>query len=95
MRELKGQKLRTSIERLANWILIQDARSGDSGRFTLPYDKRALASRLGTTPEDPSRNLAQLADHGVVVRGRELVIREADELLTLAAPRPSLDDQDY
>ncbi|MCP4381460.1 MAG: helix-turn-helix domain-containing protein [Hyphomicrobiales bacterium] len=58
MKELKSHKLRTSAERLANWMLVQDARAGGTGRFTIPYGKRTLAARLGMTPENLSRNLA-------------------------------------
>lgn len=95
MKELKGQKLRTSAERLANWILVQEARNGRSGRFTLPYDKRTLAARLGMTPENLSRNFAQLGDVGVAVRGREVSISNATRLKIFANPTPSIDDADY
>lgn len=95
MKELKSHKLRTSSERLANWILANEARAGGHGRFTLPYDKRTLASRLGMTPENLSRNLAQLADQGVVVRRREVVIRDRAKLAAFAMPTPSIDDPDY
>jgi len=93
MKELKGHKLRTSVERLANWILAQD-RDGNE-RFTLPYGKRTLASSLGMTPEYLSRGLAQLAEHGVGVHGREIRVRDAARLAALARARPSLDDPDY
>lgn len=95
MKELKGQKLRTSAERLANWILAHDARNGGNGRFVLPYDKRTLASRLGMTPENLSRNLAQLGDLGVAARGREIVVSDAARLKSFAGPTPSIDDADY
>ena len=35
VRELKNQKLRSGIERLANWILRRDVESGGTGKFTL------------------------------------------------------------
>lgn len=95
MKELKSHKLRTSAERLANWILVNEARNGGGGRFDLPYDKRTLASRLGMTPENLSRNLAQLDEHGVAVRGREVIIRDAAKLSDFARPTPSIDDRDY
>lgn len=95
MKELKGQKLRTSAERLANWILIHDARNGGTGRFTLPYDKRTLAARLGMSPENLSRNFAQFADLGVAVRGREITVSDADRLASFAKPTPSIDDVAY
>ena len=51
--ELKNQKLRTSTERLADWLLRANAQLGEAGTFTLPFDKRTLASRLGMTPFTP------------------------------------------
>lgn len=95
MKELKGQKLRTSAERLANWILVHNARNGGTGRFVLPYDKRTLASRLGITPENLSRNFAQLADWGVTSRGREVTVSDAARLASFANPTPSIDDAEY
>lgn len=95
MKELKGQKLRNSAERLANWILTHEVRNGGTGGFTLPYDKRTLASRLGMTPENLSRNIAQLGEHGVVVHRREIVISDSAKLSAFANPTPSIDDADY
>ena len=95
MKELKGQKLRTGIERLANWVLIHDARAGGYGRFTLPYQKRTLASRLGMTPENLSRNLpasGRARGHDRRPRGAH---RQPAGLTALAKPTPSIDDRDY
>jgi CRP/FNR family transcriptional regulator, transcriptional activator FtrB len=68
VRALKNQKLRTGAERLANWILQTDARSGFTGHVTLPFEKRLLASLLGMTPENLSRNFAAIAAHGSPVK---------------------------
>lgn len=95
MKELKSQKLRSSAERLANWILVHKARNGGTDRFTLPYDKRTLAARLGMTPENLSRNIMQLAEHGLAVQRREVIIRDAAKLIAFAIPTPSIDDVDY
>jgi CRP/FNR family transcriptional activator FtrB len=95
MKELKSHKLRTSAERLANWILVHNARNGGDGRFSLPYDKRTLAARLGMTPENLSRTLGQLAGHGAVVRNREVIIDDVAKLTAFANPTPSIDDADY
>ncbi len=91
VRALKDQKLRTSAERLANWILEADRQQGGSGRIQLPHDKRTLASRLGMTPENLSRNLASLAAHGVAGSGREIVIADRDALRRWAKPDPLID----
>jgi CRP/FNR family transcriptional regulator, transcriptional activator FtrB len=95
MKELKSHKLRTGAERLANWILVNDRRNGGDGRFTLPYDKRTLAAQLGMTPENLSRNLAQIAGHGVTIKNRDVVVDDAAKLTDFANPTPSIDDDDY
>jgi CRP/FNR family transcriptional activator FtrB len=91
VRALKDHKLRTSAERLANWILETDREQGGSGRVVLPHDKRTLASRLGMTPENLSRSLANLAAHGVAGSGREIVITDRTALQDWAKPDPLID----
>jgi CRP/FNR family transcriptional regulator, transcriptional activator FtrB len=91
VRALKDQKLRTGVERLANWILEADRRQGGNGRVVVPHDKRTLASRLGMTPENLSRNLASLAAHGVAGSGREIVIGDREALQRWAKPDPLID----
>jgi CRP/FNR family transcriptional regulator, transcriptional activator FtrB len=92
VKELKSQKLRTSVERLANWILREQKGHGDVGEFDIPFDKRTLAARLGMTPENLSRNFATLTRHGVEVQGRTIRIKDRDALVTLANPDPLIDD---
>jgi CRP/FNR family transcriptional regulator, transcriptional activator FtrB len=91
VRALKDHKLRTSAERLANWILEVDRQQGGSGRIVLPHDKRTLASRLGMTPENLSRNLASLMDHGVASGGREITITDREALQRWAKPDALID----
>lgn len=95
MKELKNQKLRTSVERLANWILANPDIQTGRGEFRLPYGKRILASQLGMTPENLSRGLAQLAECGVAVSGQVLVVRDIPRLRAFAKPIPSIDDVAY
>ena len=78
--ELRSLKTRTSLERLADWLMQQA--NGD-GQFRLPFGKRTLASRLGMTPECLSRSLRSLADHGVSVRGREVTMADPSALALL------------
>ena len=92
VKELKSQKLRTSVERLANWILREQNGHGGVGEFDIPFDKRTLAARLGMTPENLSRNFATLTRHGVEVQGRTIRIKERDSLVKLANPDPLIDD---
>ncbi|MFO1149402.1 MAG: helix-turn-helix domain-containing protein [Alsobacter sp.] len=92
IKELKSQKLRTSVERLANWIIREDISNGGSGQFEIPFDKRTLASRLGMTPENLSRNFATLLNHGVEVQGRLVKILDGERLHSLARPDPLIDE---
>ncbi|MGD0027155.1 MAG: helix-turn-helix domain-containing protein [Xanthobacteraceae bacterium] len=91
VRALKDQKLRNSAERLANWILESDRQQGAHGHVTLGHDKRTLASRLGMTPENLSRNLASLAELGISSSGREIVIGDPEALRRWARPDPLID----
>jgi len=91
VRALKDQKLRSGLERLANWILEEDRRQGSQGRINLPHDKRILSSRLGMTPENLSRNLAGLTAYGVKGSGREIVISDRLTLEKQAKPSPLID----
>jgi CRP/FNR family transcriptional activator FtrB len=92
VKDLKSQRLRTGLERLANWILAHDEKIGRPGRFTLPMEKRALANLLGMRPENLSRSLAELADLGVAVRGSSVEIRDVVALTAFARPDPLIDD---
>ncbi len=94
VKKLKGYVARSSVQRLANWIL-SEARSEESGTsLVLPFDRATLASHIGTTRENLSRNLAQLTDHGVRIRGREIVIDRKDLLQAFARPQRLIDDPD-
>jgi CRP/FNR family transcriptional regulator, transcriptional activator FtrB len=90
VRSLKDNKLRTSLERLANYILALAPKRG-KGTFVLPLEKRTLASLLGMTPEHLSRALAQLAEHGVAVSGQTVTITGRARLQRLANPHPLID----
>jgi CRP/FNR family transcriptional activator FtrB len=92
VKELKNQKLRSGLERLANWLLIRDAETGSTCRFSLPFEKRVLASRLGMAPEVLSRSFAALAPYKVLVRGPMVEIGDIEALRNLAKPTPTIDD---
>jgi CRP/FNR family transcriptional activator FtrB len=91
VRSLKNEKLRTSAERLANWILKADAQQGHHRCVELTFDKRTLASRLGMTPENLSRNLALLAKYGVKSSGRDIKIEDSSALERFAKPNALID----
>jgi CRP/FNR family transcriptional regulator, transcriptional activator FtrB len=83
--DLKSLKVRTSIERLADWLIdAADGQGNGNSEFRLPYGKRTLASRLGMTPECLSRSLRALTAHGVRVRGRQVTVADRSALAAFA-----------
>ena len=64
VKDLKNQRLRTSLERLANWILAHNEKIGRPGSFKLPMEKKALANLLGMRPENLSRAFGELSAWG-------------------------------
>jgi CRP/FNR family transcriptional activator FtrB len=92
VKKLKGHMARSSVERLANWILSEAAKAADPGNLVIPFDRGTLASHIGGSRESLSRNLAQLTDHGIRVRGREIVIDNRNRLEALANPQRLIDD---
>lgn len=92
VKELKNQKLRTSLERLACWLVIRNRETGCSGRFDIPFDKKVLASRLGMAPEVLSRSFANLAAYGVKVAGPAVTLSDLKSLETLAKPSATIDE---
>lgn len=92
VKKLKGYLARSSVERLANWILAEAEKDTDQDNIVVPFDRGTLASHIGTTRENLSRNLAYLTDHGVRIRGREIVIDDKDQLTVFARPQRLIDD---
>ena len=92
VKDLKNQRLRTGLERLANWILAYNEQLGMPGSFKLPIEKRALANLLGMRPENLSRSFGELADLGVRVDGSTLTIVDVPALTEFAKPDPLIDD---
>jgi CRP/FNR family transcriptional activator FtrB len=84
-RVLKNDRMRSSTERLGNWLLSMAQRSG-SNEFELPLEKRKLASFLGMTPESYSRSIAVLEKHGVRSHGSRIVIADPAGLAEFAKP---------
>lgn len=92
VKALKDQKLRTSAERLANYLIRGAAEQGGEGGFRLRIEKRMLASLLGMTPENLSRAFATLSRCGVFVDGAQIQLTSLNELKAFARPTPLIDD---
>ncbi len=88
----KDLKLRTSLERLANYLLRQRQKHDDAVAFELQLEKRRLASFLGMTPENLSRAFKGLQPYGVEVNGNHIRISDCDDLEKFAKPTPLIDD---
>ena len=94
IKELKNQKLRSGLERLANWLLTHNAETGALGNFEFPFDKKVLAARLGMAPEVLSRSFAALSAYHVVVQGPRVTIKDVAALQKLAHPSATIDGND-
>ncbi len=94
VKELKNQKLRTSLERLACWLVVRERETGGNGSFDIPFDKKVLASRLGMAPEVLSRSFGNLVAYGVKVTGPMVTLSDLKALENLAKPSPTIDDTD-
>jgi CRP/FNR family transcriptional activator FtrB len=89
VRHAKNVKLRSSVERLANYLLREHDAAG--GAFALPHEKRLIAAWLGMTPENLSRAFGALRPYGVRVDGAQVELTEPDALRRLAKPTPLID----
>ena len=92
LKDAKNLKLRSSIERLANFLLKTRLAAGGDNQFELGLEKRRLASRLGMTPENLSRAIKALKPYGVEVHGSLVEISDVKDLETLAKPTHLIDD---
>jgi CRP/FNR family transcriptional activator FtrB len=88
----KNLKLRSSAERLANWIHEMHRRTPKRRRLDLAIDKKTLALRLGMTPENLARGFAHLRAYGVRVEGRTIWIEDPNALQSFADPTPFIDE---
>ncbi|WP_299500818.1 helix-turn-helix domain-containing protein [uncultured Roseobacter sp.] len=91
IKNTKDLKLRTSLERLANYLLRQQIRTG-SNEFELKMEKRRLASFLGMTSENLSRAFKGLEPYGVEVSGNQIAIKDLDDLTGFAKPDKLIDN---
>ena len=92
VKSLKNHKLRNAVERLANYLLREEAEQASSGKVMLEIDKRTLAALLGMTPENLSRAFGTLKPYGVEVNGRVIHLTKIDDLRRIAKPHPLIDD---
>lgn len=92
VKNTKDLKLRSSIERLANYILRIHTTHDRAMQFDLNLEKRRLASFLGMTSENLSRAIKSLRPYGVEIDGQRVTITDLADLEQLAKPSPLIDD---
>lgn len=92
VRSVKNQKLRSGVERLANYLLQLHARCGETETVQLPHEKRVLASLLGMAPENLSRAFQTLKPYGVEVCGSQVRLTRLHDLRRLAKPDPLIEN---
>jgi CRP/FNR family transcriptional activator FtrB len=93
IKNTKDLKLRTSLERLANYLLREQQRNGGAVSFKLEAEKRRLASVLGMTSENLSRAFKALRPYGVSVTGKQITITKQQDLEDFAKPHPLIDNR--
>ena len=91
VRNSKNLRLRTSVERLANYLIRQSNEADAKSRFDLKIEKRRLASYLNMTPENLSRAFKVLQERGIQVDGSSVQITDADALFKFAKPTSLID----
>jgi CRP/FNR family transcriptional activator FtrB len=91
IRAFKEQRLRSGIERVANYLLRANEQATKRGQIELTEDKRTLAALLGMTPEYLSRAFTSLREYGVEVNGNKILLKNLAALNRLAQPNPLID----
>ena len=83
--QLESVSSRSTVQRLALFILRLCDREAGPCRIDLPLDKNLIAARLGMQPETLSRCLAKLRRAGVETDGATLLVTDIDRLRRVAA----------
>lgn len=87
IRQVLELKSRNAAQRLGSFLLKLSDRA-EGAAIELPMPKRNLAARIGMTPETLSRTLQVLADNGLVVRGRQIIVRDRKRIELFCGPEP-------
>lgn len=94
VRHAKGLKLRDTRQRIAAYLLDQSRLAGNADQYLLQVEKRHVASYLGMTPENLSRGLKALTEHGVTVSGLSVTIHDRNRLIDFVRPDILIDGPD-
>ena len=88
VRNILDLNCRSAAQRVGAFLLRIADLQPDTTAPVLPIAKRHLAVRLGITAETLSRMLQTVADHGLHLRGRAIVIRDRKAIEDFCGPDP-------
>lgn len=91
VRNILDLSSRTAAQRVGAFLLRLADLQSDSAVPVLPIPKRSLASRLGITAETFSRMLQTVADNGLYLRGRTIIIRDRQRIEKFCGPDPYIE----
>lgn len=91
VRNILDLSARSAAQRVGAFLLRLADLQSDSVAPVLPIPKRNLAARLGITPETLSRMLQAVADHGLYLRGRTIIVRDRSKLEDFCGPDPYIE----
>lgn len=88
VRNILDLNCRNAAQRLASFLLRLVDLQDDSAPPVLPIAKRHLAGRLGMTAETLSRMLQVVAQNGLHVRGRTIIVNDRSRIEEFCGPDP-------
>ena len=80
VRQVEQLTTRSSVERVADFLLHLCPAEAGRAEVELPMDKALIAARLGMQPETLSRSLAKLRADGVETTGDRMVVHDVRRL---------------
>lgn len=92
VRHLRDQKLRSTNQRLAAYLVRLHRQQNSTGTVMLPLRKNMIASLLGMQPASLSRAFADLQVLGVAVKQDRVILSKPDELETFACLQRRVDE---
>lgn len=90
-RHIKDIKTRSGPQRLTACLLRIFDEQQLAGVAELRISKGTLASRLSMSAETLSRSLQVVREHGITLRGRQIVLRDRDEVERFCHSDPLID----
>lgn len=94
VRHILDLKCRSAPERLGAFLLrLVDSGADDHAVPEIPFAKKDLAARLGMTAETLSRAAQTVADHGLLVRGSRIIVRDREQIERFCGPDPYVLDR--